>query len=200
MLPTRPELSKPLGLLYDAAAEASLWPVFLEELGRAAQSSSTAVLMHDLKQGQHAISIQCGLDSGALQAYMKYFAVHDIWLQRAAPLVHEGWVASSKELCSLEELKRTDFYAGYLKPNELAHAMWGVLESSSFRIINVGFYRSLHGPFGQSELDLLRFAPHFVRSFQLHLHLAELKSRADSLHEAMDNLAIGFILLGERGK
>lgn len=201
MLPTKAALSKLLAVLYDAASDASPWSMFLEELAQKTQSSQAAILLHDLRHQHGGISLQWGIDSAAIQSYGDYFQARDHWLRKAAPLVHTGWSAISQEICSFEQLSRTEFYNDYLKPNSMAHAMWGVMEKSPSRMINVGLYRDLRGPFGTDDLELLRFVtPHIVRAFRLHLLVSELKAQAAGLQHAIDCLTTGLILLGERGR
>ena len=202
MLPRKAELSKLLASLYDAAGNTSLWQAFLQELGAATQSNQAGILLHNLSDGNHGISLQWGVEASAARSYQEYFGAHDLWIQKAAPLVHEGWLATSQEICSLEELSRSEFYNDYLKTNRIGpNAMWGVLENSPSRIINVGLYRDLRRPFGNKDVELLRFlAPHIIRAFRLHLQLSELKARADNLQHAMDRVATGIILLGEEGR
>jgi DNA-binding CsgD family transcriptional regulator/PAS domain-containing protein len=198
VLSTKAELSSLLAALYDAAGDASLWSAFLGELGRATRSNQSAILLHDLSHGEHGISLHWGIDASAVRSYQVYFGARDFWMQKAAPLAHTGWLATSDEVCSFEELGRSEFYNDYLRPNGFGpHAMWEVIENSQSRIINVGLYRDVRRPFGRKNLELLRFlAPHIDRAFRLHLQLSELRSRADNLQYAIDRVAIGIILLG----
>jgi DNA-binding CsgD family transcriptional regulator/PAS domain-containing protein len=202
VLPTKVELSTLLAALYDAAGDSSLWSAFLRELGQATRSSQSAILLHDLRHRESGISLQWGLDESAVRSYWEYFGSRDLWLQKAAPLAQEGWLATSEEICSVEELGRSEFYNDYLRANRIGpQAMWGVLENSASRIINVGLYRDLRRPFGRGDLELLRFlAPHIMRAFRLHLQLSELRSRADNLQHAIDRVATGIILLGDQGR
>jgi len=199
VLPTKHELSTLLAALYEAAGDSSLWPAFLRELGRMTQSSQSAILMHDLRHGEHGISLQWGTDASAARLYEEYFGARDLWLQKAAPFSHEGWLGTSEEVCSIEELRRSEFYNDYLRPNRIGtRALWGVLENSDSRIINVGLYRDVRRPFGRADLELLRFlSPHIIRAFRLHLQLSELKARAQNLQHAIDKVTTGIILLGK---
>lgn len=202
MLPTKAELSRLLASLYDAPGNTSLWSAFLQELGGATQSNQAGILLHNLTDGDHGVSLQWGVEASAARSYQEYFGAHDVWIQKAAPLVHEGWLATSEEICPFEELSRSEFYNDYLRANGIGpHAMWGVLENSSSRIINLGLYRNLRRPFGNKDVELLRFlAPHIIRAFRLHLHLSELKARADNLQHAIDRVGTGIILLGDQGR
>ncbi len=202
MLPTKAELSRLLASLYDAAGNTSLWSAFLRELAEATQSDQSAILLHDLNRRDHGISLQWGVEASAARSYQEHFGAHDLWMQKAAPQVYEGWLATSEEICPFVELSRSEFYNDYLKTNRIGpNAMWGVLENSPSRIVNVGLYRDLRRPFGNKDVELLRFvAPHIIRAFRLHLHLSDLKARADNLQHAIDRVATGIILLGDQGR
>ena len=202
MLPTKASLSKLLTALYDAAGDRSLWSVFLHELALATRSNQAGILLHDLKHGDHSASLQWGIDPAAVRLYQEHFGKCDVWMRRAAPLAYTGWLATSQEICSLTELSRSEFYNEYLRPNDMAYAMWGVMENSPSRIINIGLYRDLRRqPFENKDLELLRFLdPHLERAFRLHLQLSELKTRGDNLQHAIDMLATGIIFLGGNGR
>jgi DNA-binding CsgD family transcriptional regulator len=202
MLPAKAVLSTIVASLYDAAGDTSLWPVFLHELALATRSNQAGILLHDLGHGDHSVSLQWGIDPAAVRLYQEHFGSCDIWMRKAAPLAYAGWLATSQEVCSVEELARSEFYNDYLRPNDMAHAMWGVIENSPSRIINIGLYRDLRRqPFRSKDLELLRFlVPHMDRAFRLHLQLSGLKARADNLQHAIDMLATGVILLGSSGR
>src|SRR5207244_10543421 len=124
--------------------------------------------------------------------------MRDLWMQKATPHIYAGWLATSEEICPLEELVRSEFYNDYLQPNEMAHAMWGVIENSPARIINIGIYRDLRKrPFRGGHLNLLRLlAPHLDRAFRLHLQLSALKPRPHNLQNPFLMVTTGLILLG----
>lgn len=197
MLPAKAVLSTLLASLYDAAGDTSLWPVFLHQVARATQSTQVAILQHDMKHEEHSISLQWGVDAGAIHSYAEYYGKCDVWARKAAPFAHTGWLGISEEVSPIDELVRSEFYNDYLKPNELGHAMWGVIENSPLRLINIGLYRNLRRPFRSKDLELLRFlAPHLARAFRLHLKFAELRTRADNLQHAIDMLPSGIVFLG----
>ena len=197
MLPAKDVLSTLIAALYDAAGDPSLWPVFLRQVALATQSTQAGILLHDIKHGEHSVSLQWGVDPAAVRSYDEYYGNRDVWTRKAAPLVHTGWLGTSEELSSLEELVRSEFYNDYLKPNEMGQAMWGVIENSPSRLINIGLYRDLRRPFQDKDLELLRFlAPHLQRAFRLHIKFTELKTRAEGLQHAIDMLPSGVFFLG----
>ncbi len=202
MLPSRIALSKLLGTLYAAAGVAASWPVFLAELTRATGSNQAAILLHDMDHGDHSVSVSFGMDAAGIRAYADYYGARDIWMRKAAPLVYAGWLATSEQLCRFQELEGSEFYNDYLVPNNMAHAMWGVLEKTPTRIINIGLYRDLRQqPYEPEDLTLLRLlAPHLDRAFRLHVQVSELKSQTASLQSALDLLANGVIFVATNGR
>jgi hypothetical protein len=197
MLPAKTVLSTLVAALYDAAADSSLWPAFLREVALATQSTQAGILLHDLQHGDHSISLQWGIDPSAIRSYAEYYGKCDLWVRKAAPLVHTGWLGTSEEACSSQELLRTEFYNDYLKSMDVGQAMWGVIENSQSRMISLGLYRDLRRPFRSKDLDLLRFlAPHLERAFRLHLKFTELRTRAEDMQHAIDMFSTGIIFLG----
>lgn len=197
MLPAKRVLSNVVAALYDAAQDASLWPVFLQKVALATQSTQAGILLHDLRHGDHSVSLQWGVDPSAIRSYGEYYGKCDIWVRKVAPFLHAGWVGISEDACSLDELRGTEFYNDYLKPIDVGRAMWGVIENSPSRLIHLGLYRDLRRPFRSTDLELLRFlAPHLERAFRIHLKFAELKTRAGDLQQAIDMFPTGIIFLG----
>ncbi|HEX6803644.1 MAG TPA: LuxR C-terminal-related transcriptional regulator [Terriglobales bacterium] len=199
MLPTKAGLSKLLAALYDAAADSSLWLVFLRELANATRSSQSGILLHDLQHGHHSVSLDWGIDAKTARLYQDYYGARDIWMQRAAPLVYSGWMARSEDICAFEELSRSEFYNDFLQPQGgFAHAMWGVIEKSPSKMIGLGLYRDRRRqPFESRDLQLLSFlAPHLQRAFRLHMQVSELKAFAQDLEHAVDMLPTAIVLLG----
>lgn len=202
MLPARDTVSKLLGALYDAADTTSSWSVFLGELAAVTRSTQAAILLHDLHQGAHAVSVFWAMDPAATRLYNEYYGQRDVWMQKAAPLVSSGWIGTSEEICPMSELKRSEFYNDYLEPYKMAHAIWGVLHNSRTQIVHIGLYRDLRRrAFGGEHIDVLRFlAPHVSRAFRVHAHLFDLKSQAADLQCAIDRLTTGVICLGRGGQ
>jgi DNA-binding CsgD family transcriptional regulator/PAS domain-containing protein len=202
VLPSNAVLSKLIAALYDAVSDQSLWPVFLHDLALATHSSQSAILFHDLNHGEHAVSLAWGVEDAAMRDYQQHFGTCDLWLQKGAPLAYTGWLATGEEVCPFEEFSRSEFYSDYLRPNGIAHAMWGVIEKSPSTLINVGVYRELRrGSFQSKNLELLQFlAPHLQRGFRLHLQLSELRAQAANLERAVDMLPTGIIFLASDGR
>jgi hypothetical protein len=60
-------------LIYDAAGDASRWPVFLEKLRRAVNSSATNLFAQDLRSQEFSFTAAVGMDSAYQRTYEKYY-------------------------------------------------------------------------------------------------------------------------------
>jgi hypothetical protein len=83
------------------------------------------------KHRDHSVSLQCGIDPAAMRLYGEYYGNCDVWMRKAAPLIYTGWLGTSEQLSPFEQLARSEFYNDYLRPNDMAHAMWGVIGTYS---------------------------------------------------------------------
>jgi DNA-binding CsgD family transcriptional regulator len=137
-----------------------------------------------------------------IRIYADYYGTRDIWAQRALSGAAEGWKGTSESVCNLNELSRTEFYNDFLLPFEIPHAIWGVVQRTPRRIVNIGIYRNgRKGPFNERNLELIEFlGPHLKRAFHLHLQISELKSRSEDMAASLNMLAFGVVLLGPAGR
>ena len=203
MLPSKQVLSQILGSLYDAAANPNLWDIFLREFVQPAHANSAALLMHDLKNGQHNIIRQFGIDPDDVRNYYNIAnELEDVWRRNALPLSYPGWTHVSESLCPSGVLVGTPFYNECLKQLRIFHGMFGVVEQKGPVLALISFYRQKKGPpFDTSELELLNFfMPHLRRAFQLHFRLADLQTRSISLQAAVDMSPTGMIFFDSTGK
>jgi DNA-binding CsgD family transcriptional regulator/PAS domain-containing protein len=202
MLPSTDELSNLLGILYDAAADASLWPAFLQRLANITHSDSAALLLHDVAHDHHAVSVHSGADPEMLRLYGEYYGQRDVWLLKALSSAGPAYIGTSEQLCSFSELKQTEFFNDLLARYDIAHAMWSMAKHSPSQMTNLGIYRDVKkGAFGETDLAFLKFvAPHVQRAFRLHFQFSQLKGRGEGLGTALDLMPVGIILLGPKGE
>lgn len=207
MLPSKAVLSRLLQALYDAAADASLWPAFLRDVSVATRGQKAALVMHDADNREHGLALDWGIGPEMAQLYSQYYGSRDIWMQKAIQhaggrSLHSGWVATSEEVCAPEDLYRSEFYNDHIGPIGIAHAMWATVENSRSQSFTLGTYRSrARGAFRPADLDLLRFlAPHMKRVMHLQSYFTELKARQEGWEAASDMLPGGLLLLRASGR
>ncbi len=161
--------------------------------------------MHDLRHEKHSVSLHSGMPAELIPLYEQHYGACDIWAQRALSVVGEGWKGTSERICSIHELSRTEFYNDFLVPFQISHAMWGIVQKSPQRIVNLGIYRNRNkGASDERELELIEFLeflePHLRRAFQLHLQFSELKSQGEHMAASLDMLSVGVIPLASSGR
>ncbi len=201
-MPSAKALSNLLASIYDAAADPALWSVFLQEIVSATGGNQAAILMHDMHCEQHSVSMQFGVSEDMSRLYAEYYGARDLWYQRAHAVTYSGWLGTSEQICPVQELRCSEFYSDFLRHHDMGHALWSVVEQSTSRITNLGVYRGTNAnPFDNASRELLRFlTPHLKQAFKIHLQLADLKSRSESLAAALDAVAVAIILIGANGR
>jgi len=203
MLPGKPVLSQLLGSLYEAAADVGRWEGFLGEFVRVMHASSAGLLMHDLRNNQHSVVQQFGLDPADVREYYNQVPeIQDIWTTRARRVTQTGWTGVSGQLCAENELCRSGFYNECLQKLKILHGMFGVIHQDLPFIANISIYRSTRlEAFEPPEVEILNFfMPHLRRAFQLHFQLADLRTRNESLQRALDLVLPGVFVFESTGK
>jgi DNA-binding CsgD family transcriptional regulator len=187
--------------LYRAAIEPELWPLFLEQLATLTGASSAALVM--LKEGDEsfAVSQSWNLDPAATKIYGEHFAAHDVWAHRGLKKP-TGFVCVSEELCPMPELSKTEIFNDFLLHSDIVHGLFAVAHSSASAWASLSLYRGGQAnSFQKSELDVIdAVVPHLQNAFKLHFRFADMKSRGDSLEEALGMLGTGVIFLGRKGE
>ena len=201
MLPGDEILSKLLGSLYEAAADPTLWDLFLQQLAESTGAHSAGLVMRDADQDLYTISHSWQIDPGFTRLYGEYYYSLDVWGERGLSKP-SGYVCSSQELCRQTELTTTEVYNDFMAPAGVEHGMFIVVENRGSRFASVSLYRnSSRPPFETSDLEILHvLAPHAQRAFRLHFQFSRLKARSEGVETALDMLQTGAIFLGTKGE
>ena len=166
-------------------------------------ANAAGLLMHDLRNNQHSVVQQFGLDPADLRAYYNQLPdIQDIWTTRASRVTQTGWTGVSQQLCAENELCRSEFYNECLQKLNILHGMFGVIHQEAPLIANISIYRSARlEAFESPDLEMLNFfMPHLRRAFQLHFQLADLQTRNESLQRALDLVSSGVFVFASTGK
>jgi DNA-binding CsgD family transcriptional regulator len=197
-----------VGRVYEASADVRQWPVFLKSFADATGSAGTVIWLHDFADasavmGTNAMSIACdvGFETGYLDRYAEHFTFANPWM-KSIDALPEGRCANSSEVYSDTDLRRTEFYADWLKPQGLAHALGGPVLKRGSVVSMFSFLREeCRGPFGPDELQLMDvLMPHLRRACLLHQRLARLRAERAGALAALEKLPTAVWLLdaGER--
>jgi DNA-binding CsgD family transcriptional regulator len=201
VLPSKQVLTKLIGSVYEAAADATLWETFLGELAKTSRADSAALVMHHLGSEVHTISVAWNMEPDSGRLYQEHYGSIDIWAMRGRSKP-AGYVCTSESLCPPKELTSTEIYNDFLVRYGIVHGMFGLVENRAPRWASVSLYRGLSSSeFRVSDLDILNLLiPHIQRAFKLHFQLSELRARSDGIERALNMLAAGVVFLGIEGE
>ena len=197
MNPQEPLILELIEQIYAAAVDCTLWSGVLETLMQATNSSSGVIYAFNPQSGNSRILTDDHLHMKSMEAYCQYYATIDPWhaymISRPA-----GEVFYSQQAAPDTEFEKTEFYNDFLKPQGIFHAMGGIVSVIDEQIYVLGVQR--HRDMGSYENDtrlLKRLFPHLERAFNVSAKLEGCKNDGEQNCCAMDQLAVGIMLLDQ---
>lgn len=189
------EILELIGLIYDAVADASRWPVFLEAFVRTLDGRQGALSIGDGRWEQYGMVCRYGWSEQDIRIYMDRYAAADPWVQPAKDSP-EGTVASSHDLWPEHEMENSPFYRDYLASRDWYYGMGGVILRTETSMSAISMLRGRgKGPCEESERSLLRtLLPHLRRAALLHGELSALRARQSAFTGHLDRYPQGFLL------
>lgn len=190
-----------IGIIYEAVDDTSGWFRFLGTLAEVTGGTASAIFVHDSKtlDGNGVWAVQVAPDY--LRLYDEYYHSKNIWVLNSRDLMTPGRVVTSHEVCPDSEVLRSEYYADFLRPQDIFHNIGATLlcEGSTAALMTVlRPYRGGH--FGKAQVGLVHaLVPHLQRALQIHhrLRLSDLRSNASS--EALDRVHVGILIVDPSG-
>jgi len=195
-----PVLGRYIDQIYQAAAAPDRWPAFLEALrGTLGAASITLVFYRDLGDG---VVYSAGLHEPFLEAYRSGFYRSNPW-QAFLPRLGEGEVHLCESVVPESELRRSEFYNQWMRPQGIAHPFLAILShagpAATVSYLS-GFREEASGPFQPEGLELVqRLVPHLQQALVIHRRIQSAEIWAEAAEGALDRISGGVILLDERG-
>ncbi|MFC7301760.1 helix-turn-helix transcriptional regulator [Cognatiluteimonas weifangensis] len=167
--------------LYAGTAERTRLQHFLDRLSAASGSHLTALVCQDT--GEHGRTLLLGrVEPRLVRRYQSDFRSPDdrLWFRRSAAAMHTGAVLDGDDWASPAEIKRTRYYAEFLREIDTLHAVALCGLRTRTRTALLAPCRSERaGPYGSEELALFRqLAPHWVNAYALMLGFEQLQAHA----------------------
>jgi DNA-binding CsgD family transcriptional regulator/PAS domain-containing protein len=197
-----------VGRVYEASADVRQWPAFLEAFAEATGSAGTVIWLHDFADasavmGTSGVSFACdvGFEPGRLDRYAEHFTFTNPWM-KSIDALPEGGTANSSDVYPDSQLRRTEFYGDWLKPQGLAHALGGPVLKRGTVVSMFSFLREEHrGPFGAEEDALLEvLMPHLRRACLLHQRLARFRAERAGALAALEKLPTAVWVIDAQGR
>lgn len=187
--------------LYETAQNTGAWECVMMLLCQHLGSDSALIRFYASDWSGVVFSATCGFDPAFEAAYRKHFVKVDpipLAIQRR-PL---GSVVFLEDIVPFAELKHTEFYNDYMRPQDKRHVIGGyVHEADGAKTVfgvQRGNRRQPFGPFDQAFLKIL--APHFTQALRIHQIVAEAKSHATALGRTVDRFNVATFFLDTQGR
>lgn len=111
--------------IHGASASIDAWPAVLEQLRGHLDAAVVTLGHHEFTSGSDSAMFESP-GYGGFSSDMAAFSARNPWFLSSADYV-PGRVMTGDELISNHELRRTDFYRGFLQPRGLLHLLCGVV-------------------------------------------------------------------------
>lgn len=152
-----PSVSSLVRAIHGASLSADEWPGVLEQLREHLDAQVATLSYHEFTTGSESPLFESPDDLGFSQE-MAAFSARNPWFLSSQDYV-AGRVMTGDELISNTDLRRTDFYRGFLKPRGLLHLLCGVVAQRARGVHFLSMYRAEdQGAFddrARSELGML---------------------------------------------
>jgi DNA-binding CsgD family transcriptional regulator len=191
------DLTEAIALAYEAGADPERWPLFLEKVATTIADGSSGLQIQDLGRDEGSFAFAVLADPAYIDAYEKHFAALNPWTRLGAPKMQPGLVIYDEMVLSTRQLKKTEFYGDFLRPQGIAHSLAGVIDREGDITAFVSFCRSARrGPWTADEIGLLaNLMPHLQRAVQIHRRLGSERLQHEALVETADRLPWGVLFL-----
>jgi DNA-binding CsgD family transcriptional regulator len=192
-----------IGRLYDAAADPSLWDVFLQDVSVAIDATATAVIYANPQTRRGNFMFAGGLDPDCQRQYAETFSAFDPIRDASLARFHRARpeaIQTGEELVG-PDLKRTEYYNDFLLVHDVPHNLSTPIAIHREWVANLSCNRGLRkGPFCGEEVALMRsLFPHLQRAIDFHRKFAELEGQQRASLDALDRVAVGVVLLDREG-
>lgn len=181
--------------IYDAALDAGSW---MYVLGHLAQSfgASSAHLSRD-KFSMEGEIISYGSDPAYAKSYADYFASRNVlWKEMVRRSLYD--VMTNRIVMPVEDLRRTEFYNDYLRPQDGEEILVSVPLRQPDAAVSLTLWRPERS--GAWEIEhveaIAALTPHLRRALQANQYIGDLQGANELASEALHRLERGVVLIG----
>ncbi len=190
-----------VGEIYEASYRPEHWDHVVERLCcDLLKAKSGALLFEDRQTRTRSMIGAYGLPASVRASYRFGIAKYDhtFQLQREMP------VGEASQITDAEQVRHDHpfYYRLILKPNDIGFISAINIYNDDEWHVGIGLHRSFSAPpFSQEDCRILtKLYPHFSRALRIHKEFHRLRTRQQSLHEALSRFMIGLIIIGPDGK
>ncbi|WP_428491947.1 helix-turn-helix transcriptional regulator [Rhodopila sp.] len=189
------DYSEVVQLIYEAALDFNRWPAVLERLADEVGASVACLVRQDYAKSEGAM-IMVRTDPKFAQLYADYYVRLNVFAQRVGNRPPQTFV-TDRMFISKEDLFRTEFYDGFMKPQGVHSLLNMFLLADGERGTRIALARSPQaGEWEQEHIERLRlFAPHTHRAASINRQLELLRLGAEGAVSGLDQLAHGVLVV-----
>lgn len=197
-----------VGRIYDAASDPTRWSEFLSAFARAMNGQGTLIFAHNVETMAASTATDPGMPSGVVNfdpEFVRSLAEHynfvNVWAQNEEAL-KPGRVVTGSMLYPVRDLPQTEFYNDWLRPQDLFHAIGGLVVQDGPWATKFSCLRSRGADdYDSEELRLYEeLLPHLARATHIQSRFAFLQSLSSSSLSVLDAVPAGVLLLDASGR
>jgi DNA-binding CsgD family transcriptional regulator len=194
---------KLIGTLFEALAEPDWASAFLTGMCEATQSPAGALLQVDVASRRQTLPAYVGQGREMAVAFERKHAEGNPWRptdEASGPPA--GSVVVPDDALPLSALRRTAFWADFLRPMKVDHGCGVIGFRSPEKVVSITLLRSARaGLYGPEERALLRrVAPHWVNACNLRNRLVPNERNGSDAAQALDALGTAAFFLDKHGR
>lgn len=170
-----------INAIYSTAEDASAWPVALERMRVALNSSAAIVGIFDMhSQSAMQVNASVGFSPEEMRRYMSHFEADDMRSKITKLMPVGRTIADQDRYYDVEAFHRSPVWNEIYEPGDYLYKMSCILFRQGTRNASIPFHRgSRQGPFTDKERSLFQvLVPHIQRTIQLHRRIGMLETRA----------------------
>ena len=184
--------------LYQGPLENIPWTTFLDQLKLCLASRYATFILRPPSQHVEGLTINTdGASAAVTDSYNQSFYNLDPFVG-----LPNRTVITPAEFVTDSDWLNSEFYRNFLEPVDVFHILGADINTSDGAQCRIRISRGKQDPaFTQDDKDLLTlFLPHLEQAVQLHMHLNRVESERNLYAGAVDQLAVGTIILDQDGK
>jgi DNA-binding CsgD family transcriptional regulator len=186
-----------VAMIYAAAANPALWPVFLQHFAEAVSGSSTSLFLYNADKRIGSVMASARFDPADMHKYTEDYVGIDCWDLHGGKLIAPGAMFFGQQLCPDGVLEFSEFSAECLRPMNTFHEFSGIISvDASAATVIASLRPEERGPFDDSDTLLLKtLMPHLQRALALQLRIAALETSSASAMDVLNTLPYGIVLI-----
>ena len=200
-LPSGDDMPESIGLIYDAALDATLWQPTLQRINESLGATSSALFIIDLACAELGLNATAGVDPEAMAQYKAHFAEFDPF-HAALRGRQAGRAYLSEQLLNYDEFLKTEYCNDFFTRFVIYHTTGGFAFLDGEVAMLFGLQRPRNsGPFSEPDRRWIgELLPHIARAGRLHRRLVRAHTIDASVGEAWNRACTGLVIVDRFGR